>query len=83
MTSERLNLASGAVAVFWPGGGVSDYDSPGLYFYDPDANTAWLIEMKRSLNTKVRLIETDHHINHPDFALLCSNWMITQLEARK
>jgi len=83
MTSERLNLSSSAVAVFWPGGGVSDYDSPGQDFYDPDANTAWLIEMKRSLNTKVRLIETDHHINHPDFALLCSNWMITQLEARK
>ena len=82
MTSERLNLASGAVVVFWPGGGVSDYDSPGQEFYDPAANTAWLNEMRRSLNSTVNLIETDYHINHPNFAALCSEWMITQLEMR-
>ena len=82
MTSERLNLASGAVVVFWPGGGVSDYDSPGQEFYDPAANTAWLNEMRRSLNSTVNLIETDYHINDPKFAALCSVWMITQLEMR-
>ena len=82
MTSERLNSASGKVVVFWPGGGVSDYDCPGQAFHDPDANMAWFREMKRSLSTKVALVQTDHHINDPEFAALCSDWMIAQLETR-
>jgi uncharacterized protein (UPF0261 family) len=81
MTSERLNSAAGKVAVFWPGGGVSDYDRPGQTFHDPDANEAWRQTMKRSLDAKTAFVETDHHINDPEFAALCSNWMIAQLEA--
>ena len=81
-TAVRLNEATGPVEVLWPGGGVSDYDRPGQVFHDPVANTAWRDSIKETLAPNVPVIETQHHINDPNFAALCSNWMIAQLEAQ-
>ncbi len=79
-TAGRLNKATGPVAVFWPGGGVSDYDRPGQAFHDPAANTAWRDSLKATLVPTIPVIETEHHINDPKFAALCSDWMIAQME---
>lgn len=79
-TANKLNLAQGAVAVFWPGKGVSDYDREGHCFYDPSANAAWRDAMKAELSTRIQVTETKHHINDPEFAALCAGWMMTQLE---
>ncbi|MDE0522866.1 MAG: Tm-1-like ATP-binding domain-containing protein [Boseongicola sp.] len=81
-TAERLNEATGPVVVLWPGGGVSDYDRPGQAFHDPSANTAWRDSMKETLVPSIPVTETVHHINDPEFAALCSDWMIAQMEAR-
>ena len=81
-TSKRLNAATGPVAVFWPAGGVSDYDRPGQPFFDFAANLAWLNAMLQTLNPAILITQTDHHINDPDFAALCAEWMITQLEVQ-
>lgn len=81
-TARRLNAATGPVAVFWPAGGVSDYDRPGQSFYDPAANLAWLNAMIQTLNPAIPVTQTDHHINDPEFADLCAEWMIAQLEAQ-
>ena len=81
-TAQRLNAATGPVAVFWPAGGVSDYDRPGQSFFDSAANLAWLNAMTQTLNPAILVTQTDHHINDPDFAALCAEWMIEQLEAQ-
>ena len=81
-TAQRLNAATGPVAVFWPAGGVSDYDRPGQSFFDSAANLAWLNAMTQTLNPAILVTQTDHHINDPDFASLCAEWMIAQLEVQ-
>lgn len=79
-TAKTLNSARGPVAVFWPGLGVSDYDREGHDFYNPSANSAWRDAMKAKLLPQIQVTETNHHINDPEFAALCANWMMTQLE---
>ena len=81
-TAQRLNAATGPVAVFWPAGGVSDYDRPGQSFFDSAANLAWLNAMTQTLNPAILVTQTDHHINDPGFAALCAEWMIAQLEVQ-
>ena len=79
-TAERLNRARGPVAVFWPAGGVSDYDRPGQPFHDPEANAAWRDGMRQALKPGIPMVETEQHINDPGFAALCCDWMIAKLK---
>ena len=78
-TAVRLNQSIGPVAVFWPAQGVSDYDRPGKPFHDPMANVSWRDTMKQTLRADIPVVETDFHINDPEFGALCADWMITQL----
>lgn len=80
MTANRLNRATGAVAVFWPSQGVSDYDRPGNSFHDPIANAAWREALGQNLKDGIPIIDAENHINDPAFAALCADWMIAQLE---
>jgi uncharacterized protein (UPF0261 family) len=61
---------------------VSDYDRLGQPFFDSTANLAWLNAMLQTLNPAILITQSDHHINDPDFAALCAEWMITQLEVQ-
>jgi hypothetical protein len=38
--------------------------------------------MTQTLNPAILVTQTDHHINDPDFASLCAEWMIAQLEVQ-
>ena len=78
-TADRLNRSIGPVAIFWPAGGVSDYDRPGKPFHDPAANVSWRNAMKQTLRADIPVLESDFHINDPEFGALCADWMITQL----
>jgi hypothetical protein len=35
--------------------------------------------MKQTLRADIPVVETDFHINDPEFGVLCADWMITQL----
>jgi uncharacterized protein (UPF0261 family) len=78
-TAARLNQSKGPVAVFWPALGVSDYDRPGKPFHDPAANVSWRDALKQTLRADIPVLETDFHINDPEFGALCADWMIDQL----
>lgn len=78
-TADRLNRSIGPVAIFWPAGGVSDYDRPGKPFHDPAANVSWRNAMKQTLRADIPVLESDFHINDPEFGALCADWMIAQL----
>lgn len=68
ITAEKLNRAHGPVVFLMPLRGVSAIDAPGQPFAWPEADARYLETLKAKLNSRVRLIEVDAHINDESFA---------------
>ena len=68
MIAAAANESSGPVAILIPMKGVSQLDSPGGEFWDPEANAACFDTIKANLNDGIPVIEVDHNINDPEFA---------------
>jgi len=66
--AERLNEATGPVAVMVPTHGLSIPNVPGGEFWDPPADARFLAELRARLRSDVPLTTHDHHINDPAFA---------------
>jgi len=66
--ADKLNQSGGPVIVLWPEKGLSTLDCRGRPFWDPGADRALLKALKRYLDTRIPLIESDAYINAPDFA---------------
>ena len=68
--ADRLNACDGPVRLVLPLGGVSALDAPGMPFADPDADAALVDTLRERLHVTDdrRLVETDHHLNDPEFA---------------
>jgi uncharacterized protein (UPF0261 family) len=64
---ERLNQSGGPVAVVIPRGGYSFYNRPGLIFYDPEADQAFVEALKGTLRKDIPVHELEGHINDPEF----------------
>ena len=68
MIARAANESTGPVVLLIPLKGVSQLDSPGAAFWDPDANRACFEAIKTNLKPGIRIIEMDHNINDPEFA---------------
>ncbi|TET91743.1 MAG: UPF0261 family protein [Desulfobacteraceae bacterium] len=66
--ADKLNQARGPVVVLWPSKGLSTLDRKGRPFWDPEADMALLKALKRHLDPRIPLIESDAYINEPEFA---------------
>ena len=66
--ADKLNQARGPVVVLWPSKGLSTLDRKGRPFWDPEADMALLKALKRHLDHRIPLIESDAYINEPEFA---------------
>ena len=68
---KKLNACNGPVRFLLPLKGVSALDIDGGPFYDPQANTALFTALRETVQEtdNRRLIEVNHHINDPEFAL--------------
>lgn len=66
--AEKLNAASGPVAVYIPLKGVSEIDLEGKPFYDPAALPAFVNALKSRLRKDIPIIEMQTDINDPAFA---------------
>jgi uncharacterized protein (UPF0261 family) len=66
--AEKLNAATGPVAVLFPLRGVSALDVDGGPFANPAATTALLESLRSHLGPQVRFEALDLHINDPAFA---------------
>ncbi len=64
---ERLNRSSGPVVVAIPRVGYSFYNRPGLLFYDPPADRAFVEVLRETLRSDIPVYELDGHINDPEF----------------
>ena len=66
--ARKLNQSKGPVAVLIPLKGWSSLDKEGMPLYDPEADQAFLDELRIHLNKKISLIELDLHLNTREFA---------------
>jgi uncharacterized protein (UPF0261 family) len=68
MIARAANVSTGPVAILIPLRGVSQLDSPGGAFWDPEANGACFKAIKENLKPGIPFIEMDNNINDPAFA---------------
>jgi len=68
MIARAANASNGPVAILIPLRGVSQLDSPGGAFWDPEADGACFIAIKENLRPDIPFIEMDNNINDPAFA---------------
>jgi uncharacterized protein (UPF0261 family) len=66
--AEKVNAATGPIALLLPLGGLSQLDSPGGDFWWPEADQALFDAIRSTLRPGVELIELDANINDPAFA---------------
>jgi uncharacterized protein (UPF0261 family) len=78
--AARLNQAKGPVIVMLPLGGLSTIDRPEKIFYDPEANGALFDTLKRKLSTHIEIIEDEHHLDDPEFAMRVGEKMVSLLK---
>jgi uncharacterized protein (UPF0261 family) len=68
MIAAAANASTGPVAILLPLKGVSQLDSPGNPYWDPEADGACYDAIRRHLRTGIPVIEVDTNINDPVFA---------------
>ena len=68
MLAAAANAASAPVAILLPLKGVSQLDSPGGAFWDPESDRACYEAIKQNLKPGIPVIEVDHNINDPEFS---------------
>jgi uncharacterized protein (UPF0261 family) len=68
MIAAAANAATGPVAILLPLKGVSQLDSPGGLFWDPEADAACYDTIKANVKPGIPVIEMDCNINDPEFA---------------
>jgi len=66
--ADKLNQAQGPVIIIWPKNGLSTLDRKGRPYWDPEVDMALLKALKRHLDLRIPVIESDAYINDPDFA---------------
>jgi uncharacterized protein (UPF0261 family) len=60
--------------------GVSQLDSPGGQFWDPEADGACYETIKKDLRSGIPVIELDHNINDAEFADKCAELLLDMLK---
>jgi len=68
MIAAAANAATAPVVILLPLRGVSQLDSPGGTFWDPQADDACFEAIKKDLRPGIPLIEMDNNVNDPEFA---------------
>jgi uncharacterized protein (UPF0261 family) len=81
--AERLNAATGPVALYLPLRGVSMIDAEGMPFHDPDADAALFEAVRANVDrTKIELVELDLHVNDEAFADAMADRLLAMLAER-
>lgn len=78
--AEKLNAASGPVAVLIPRKGFSQIDLEGKPFYWPEANQAFIEALKAGLRADIPFIEMEADINAPEFSGMAAETLLGMLE---
>jgi uncharacterized protein (UPF0261 family) len=79
MIAQAANESVGPVVILIPLKGVSMLDSEGGRFWDPEADAACFDTIKANVKPEIKVIESDHNINDPEFSGLCANTLLELL----
>jgi uncharacterized protein (UPF0261 family) len=79
--ARAANESKGPVTILLPLKGVSQLDSPGGAFWDPEADGACYQAIKDNLNPTVKLVEMDANINDAAFADKAVELLLAMLPA--
>ncbi len=80
--AEKLNAATGPLAVLIPMGGFSELDFPGQPFWWPEADQAFVDALKKHLRSDISVELRDTDVNHPDFSGRAAEKLLELLEQR-
>lgn len=80
MIAAAANATTAPVAILLPLKGVSQLDSPGGDFWDPEADQACYDAIKNNLKPGIPVIEMDYNINDPEFADKCAEVLLEMLD---
>ncbi len=81
LLAEKINEATGPVAVCLPLRGLSSLDAPGSPFYRSEVNMALFGNLTTLLRRDIRLYDCNVNINDPAFAQLCFETITVLLKA--
>jgi uncharacterized protein (UPF0261 family) len=65
-----------------PTAGYDSYSVKGQGFYDPEADAAFVNELKACLPRNIRVVERDTHIEDPQFATEAAQLLISLIEGQ-
>jgi uncharacterized protein (UPF0261 family) len=77
--AERLNPATGPIEVMVPTNGLSIPNVPGGVFWDPDADAAFLAELRAHLRPDIPITTHALHVNATEFALAVADRFVALL----
>lgn len=80
--AERLNEATGPVAVMAPTRGLSIPSVPGGVFWDPEADAGFLDSLRAGLRPDIPVTTHEHHINDREFAEAVADRFVALAERR-
>lgn len=77
--AERLNLAKAPVIVAVPTEGLSIPNVPDGPFWNPQADAAFLAQVKEGIRSDIPVYTYDHHVNDPEFGRLVADLFINMM----
>ena len=81
--ARKLNQSRGPVSFLIPLKGWSSLDQEGMPLYDPEADQAFVHELKIHIDPKIPIIELDLHLNTREFAQEAVNQFLNLYEESK
>jgi uncharacterized protein (UPF0261 family) len=81
--ARRLQFTQDPAVFMIPTAGYDSYAVKGMGFFDPEADAAFVAELKANLPKSIRVVERDTHIEDPAFATEAAETLIGLVEARK
>ena len=82
LIAKKLNASRGPVTLLIPLKGVSAIDKEGQKFHVPPADAALFAAVRGNVDSKVRVIELDLHINDPEFADAIADHLLTNIKRK-
>jgi len=79
---QRLQQTTDEAVFLIPTAGYDAYATVGEPFYDPQADAAFVMNLKQQLPQTVQVIERPTHINDPDFAREAARTLLELIEKR-
>jgi len=80
--ARRLQHTRDDAVFMIPTAGYDSYAIKGKGFYDPEADAAFVAELKAGLPPSIRIVERDTHIEDPVFATEAAETLMRLIEAR-